>query len=334
MNKTNDQFIPIAIKDFAQKVICDGHLYLRSKEGRRFYLMQPGILIDENFIKKYASLSAIFEYHQVGQEDICKQFNGYFKELKYLQFERDLREKSSEIVKAFRNKFSNAENHFLIFALACFNEFNALPREDLLKLHNTDIHLFRKSLYSAAFSIIIALSNDFYHYPMLKDFYNLTFALDIGLCEGQYSYFVAEACNKENQFPGKAAEWMRSEKATKAEIDLFLNHPLKSFDYFNRNKSIFSYPELIHVALFQHEIANGCGFPRGIPKGQISGWEAVVILATSLVEIRDDHPFENSVIEYIVNFTNQKLHELPVQRTFSKLCISLADIHEVKGEAV
>jgi hypothetical protein len=321
MKPTSQDFTQMPIKDFAKKIICDGHLYLRTKEGRRFYLMKPGILIDQSFIKKHATHQTVFEYVPVVDEVKLSQFQTLFKELKYLQFEKDLRLKTADVISFFKGVYE-LDGHFLNFALACFLEFNAIPEEYLIKMHEADLHLFRKSLYSAAFAVIIGFANDFYHYPMIKDFYNLTLGLDLGLCESNYSYFVAEACNKENQKPGSGKDWMQSEGASDLELEVFLSHPKKSHEFFKKQKGLLAYPELVEITLYQHELSNGKGFPRGIPKSQVSGWEAVVILASSMVEIRDEYDFECDVLNFIVSFKNQKLTEIPVQRVYQKLSMA------------
>lgn len=332
MKPANEKLIALPIKDLAKKIICDGHLYLRSNVGRRFYLMKPGIMIEESFIKKYATHQTVFEYSPVTDNIVTAQFTTLFRELKYLQFEKDLRMKTQDIVAFFKGTFER-DVHFLSFAMACYNEFCALPIEDLKRMNETDLHLFRKSLYSAAFAVIIGFTNDFYHYPMIKDFYNLALGLDLGLCESHYSYFVAEACNHENAVPGSGQSWMMNEGATDLELKVFLNHPEKSHRYFQDHSELFAYPELIEVVLYQHELSNGKGFPRGIPKGQVSSWEAVVVLASSLVEIRDEYAFESDVMNYLVSFQNQKLADMPVQRVYQKLCMGLGDIFKVKESA-
>jgi hypothetical protein len=332
MKSENEKTVSLPIKDLAKKIICDGHLFLCSKEGRKFYLMKPGIMIDESFIKKHATNNTIFEYSQVTNTTVTAQFTTLFRELKYLQFEKDLRMKSQDIVAFFKATFEK-DIHFLSFAMACHNEFCALSIEDLKRMHETDVHLFRKSLYSAAFAVIIGFTNDFYHYSMIKDFYNLTLGLDLGLCESHYSYFVAEACNRENQAPGTGLLWMKNEGASDLELDVFLNHPLRGHKFFQEHSELFAYPELIEVVLYQHELSNGKGFPRGIPKGQVSSWEAVVIFASSLVEISVDYKFESSVLDFIYSFENQKLSDLPIQRVYKKLCMGLGDIFKIKENA-
>ena len=79
------------------------------------------------------------------------------------------------------------------------------------------------------------------------------------------------------------------------------------------------YPELAETILYQHELSNGSGFPRGIPKSQVSNWEAVTILSDSMVEIIKAYNFETSVVDYINNFKNSKVTDLPIARVYKKL---------------
>lgn len=327
MNKENQNLTKLAVKDFAKKVICDGHLFLRIG-NRKFYLMKPGVFVDSAFIKKHAISNSIFDYESVVSYQVKEKFKTYFKELRYLNLEKDLRIKCSEIVRYFNEVYST-DTHFLSFALACYEEFCVMPLDQQSKLHETDIYLFRKSLYSAAFSIIVAMTNDYYHYLMIKDFFNLTFFLDYGLCEKDYSYFVSEACNHENQKPGQGKLYLEDNKASKEEKKVFFDHPEKSYQHLKIQK-ILNFPELAEAILYQHEISDGTGFPRGILKGQVSSWEAVVIFSDSLVEILSDYNFEKDVVNYIKKFKNLKLKDLPVSRVYKKLCLGLDMFNDLK----
>lgn len=327
MKAMTHNFIRLPVKDLAKKIICDGHLFLSSGE-RKFYLMKPGVFVDPAFIKKHAVNNPVFDFDAVINQDVKEKFKSLFRELKYLQFEKDLKLKCFEIVNYFHTVYSSKE-HFLSFALACHEEFCQVSAEDQLRMHETDIHLFRKALYSSAFSIVIGMANDFYHFLMLRDFYNLTFSLDIGLCESNYSYFVAEACNAENREPGSGKLFLGTERASEFEFEVYLKHPERSYKFL-REASLLSYPELAEVTLYQHELSSGTGFPRGIVQSQISSWEAVVIFSDSLVEITTDYSFENEVISYLLNFKNQKLKDLPVLKVFKKLCSAFEDLHQKK----
>jgi hypothetical protein len=309
--------IKLPVKDLAKRKIADGHVYLSTSEGRKFYLLKPGMLLDEEFIKKHAQLNTVFDFDQVSNAVVMENFTRLFKELRYLQFEKDLKLQSLKIIGEFYQVHSD-EKHFLSFAQSCFDVFNLVPHETLKKLHSQDTQLFRKSFFSAAFCVITALSNDFYHFMMLRDFYNISFLLDFGLCDTNYSYYVAQACNHENKLPGRGREWLAQEKASAQETSVFLNHPRKSYDYIKKS-NLLAFPELAEAVLYQHELSSGKGFPKGIPRNFVSGWEAVIMFADSLVEISDSFNFESRVIEHLMLFQNSKLKELPVGKVHHKL---------------
>ena len=327
MKTETQNFIKLQVKDLSKKIVCEGHLFL-SSGGRKFYLMKPGVFVDPGFIKKYAVSNHAFDFESVINDDVKEKFKLLFRELRYLRFEKDLREKSFEILGYFHRVFSDNE-HFLSYALACHEEFCQVPFEEQLRMHETDMHLYRKALYAAAFSVIVALANDYYDFLMLRDFYNLTFMLDIGLCQTSYSYFVAQACNEENKNPGSGKEFLQKEKASDFEMEVFLKHPAKSYEVL-KSLSILAYSELAEVTLYQHELSDGTGFPRGVFKGQVSSWEAIVIFADSLVEIVTDYTFENEVLKYLLEFQNQKLKDLPVNRVYKKLCFTLDHFKALK----
>lgn len=332
MKLDEQKFIKIPIKDLAKISLCGGHLYIHSKEGRRFYVLKPGSYIDREFVKKYALMNAVFDYLPVTDEETMETFRNLFKELRYLQFEKDLREKSREIIKFFVRTFST-DLHYLNFAMVCFQEFNQIPEETLQAMFETDMNLFKKSLYSAAFSTIVALANDYHHFPILRDFYQMTFALDVGLCGQSYSYFVAQACNQENKRPGSGQTWLRSQRATSDELKTFLEHPSHSHAFFQKHANLLAHPELSEVALYQHELSDGQGFPRGIPKSLVSSWEAIVLLSDSLVEIEDQQSFETHVCKFLLAFQNEKLSTLPVTRVYKKLKLALEHFRAAKESA-
>lgn len=327
MIKEIQKFTKLPVKDLAKKIICDGHLFLSSGE-RKFYLMKPGIFVDPLFIKKHAPNNPSFDFDPVVDDSVKEKFKNLFRELKYLQFEKDLKKKSFEIVQYFHEVYST-ENHFLTFAMACHEEFCKLPLELQSKIHETDLHLYRKCLYSAAFSVIVGMTNDFFHFMMLRDFYNLTFCLDVGLCDDNYSYFVAEACNAENKSPGSGIIYLETEKASDLEKAVYLNHPERSYECIKK-EAFLAYPELAEVSRYQHELSDGSGFPRKILKGQVSSWEAVVIFSDSLVEILPEYHFEKDVLNYLVNFQNKKLSDLPVGKVFKKLHASFNFFEQAK----
>jgi hypothetical protein len=332
MKLDEQKFIKIPIKDLAKLSLCGGHLYIHSKEGRKFYVLKPGSYIDREFVKKYALMNAVFDFAPVTDEEVMATFKTLFKELRYLQFEKDLKEKSREIIQFFVKTFST-DQHFLNFAIICFQEFNQIPEDTLQAMFETDMHLFKKSLYSAAFSVIVALTNDYHHFPILRDFYNITFALDVGLCGQSYSYFVAQACNQENKKPGTGQAWLKNQRATIEEIKTFIEHPAHSYAFFQEHADLLVHPELAEIALYQHELSDGQGFPRGIPKSLISSWEAVVLLSDSLVEIEDLQSFETHVHQYLLTFLNEKLNLLPVIRVYKKLKGALEHFSAAKETA-
>lgn len=316
MTGSTQLFTTMPIKDLAQKSVCDGHVFLMIGE-KKFYLLKPGILVDPQFIKKYAASQSTFLFEQVSDNVVKETFKNYFKELRYLKFERDLKEKCFEIVKYFYEVYSGPE-HLMSFAMACYEEFCLISFEDQIKMHETDMHLFRKSLYSAAFSVLFGMTNDYFHYLMLKDFYNLTFSLDIGLCDSNYSYYVAEACNAENREPGTGKYYLMKEKASELEVEVYFKHPEKSYSFI-KEKAILNHPELAEIVLYQHELSSGRGFPRGVSKGQTSTWESIVILASSIVEISSEYNFENDVLNYLILRKMDKLKDLPVYKVYTKL---------------
>lgn len=315
MNKKNAEKI-IGVRELAKKTLCDGKLFL-NVGGKNILLMSSGTFIDDHFIKKHAAINSKFVIEQEINHEIKSEFKRLFKELKYSQFEKDLKLKCLEIVDTFYKVYKE-KNHFISFAVAAYEEFCLLPREVQSSLHEADVNLFRKTLYSSAFSILIAIANDFFHYLVLRDLYNVTFSLDIGLAGDKYTYYISEACNRENRSPGEGILYLESQNVSRAERELYLQHPRLGSEKIN-SLGILSYPKLSQIILFQHELSSGEGFPEGIKKGQMSIWDSIVILADSLVEISSEHEFEKNVITYFYSLEETRIHDLPVSRALKNL---------------
>lgn len=316
------EMMKISIKELAKFSICPGHLYLQTSSERQFYLMKPGMYIDKNFLNKHLNLQTEFELNPIISVQIQDEFFRLLKEFNYLHFEMDIRKKCRELIIYF-SKIFTSESHFLNFAIPCFQHFNNLHPAYLQVMSDVDVYLLRKAIYSAAFSVLISFCNGIYHPLMVKDIYNLTLSLDVGLCRKNYSYFVAQACNEENKNPGNGMKWLQQEKATPEEIDIFLSHPNESYKLYEQGKIKLLHRELAQIILYQHELSNGKGFPRGIKKGLVSSWESVVILADSLVGIEKEFDFENRVIEFLYQFESKKLKNLPLNKIYQRLCHSL-----------
>jgi hypothetical protein len=314
--------ILVPIDEFAKKKICEGHLYLKTKDGSSFCLMKPGIFIDPAFIEKHKIRKSIFNLEPVTNGDVKNQFVTILNEYKNLEFEKELKQKAVEIIRLFEKHYSH-QQHFLNYAIACFDVFCDVPDDLLEKLNETDVHLFQKALYSASLAILIGLSNEFFNPVLLKDLFNLTMSLDLGLCDNDYSFYVSQACDEENKIPGSGRRWLLDHNASQLEMNVFLGHPERSYHLIKEQAGFLVHSELSEIILYQHELKDGTGFPRGIPKGLISSWESVVILADAMVEIHEHRELEEDALNFVYNFKNHKLNLLPVEKVFNKLCLSL-----------
>lgn len=316
MEKITKNTETITINDLAKKVICDGYLYINGV-SKKFTLLKPGIFIDADFIKKYAVKNQKFEFESVIDRTEIDQFKILFSTLRKMNFEKHVRNQCKEILNSFF-KYYSSDQHFLNWALACYEHFCSVSLDIQNRIHESDIYLYRKSLYSAGFSVLICLCNDFYHYKMISDLYNLTFLVDVGLCGKDFSYNVAEACNQESRIPGSGRFYLHQQNVSEVEQDLFYDHPELSYKMIKDLKLLY-YPELAECVLYQHELADGTGFPRGVTRSEVSRWEAVVMLSNSLIDISSSYEWEMSPLEFIKTFNIHKCHDVAVGAVFNNL---------------
>jgi len=302
--------------NFWDQTLSPGHLFIQMGP-KLLSLLEAGQVIDKNYLNKYKN-SKLFIESKIDSKKY-EMFMELFDQLKNIKFEKPNRDHCKLIMSKIVEDWSSSDSHLLTFALACFNTFNSLPTSELSRIDNTDIRLFKKSLYSSCIAVVTAMSNDFYEFSILQDFYQITFVMDFGLCDASYSFHIANAVDAESTGAGNGLLYLEKAKASVNERNLFLGHPEKSYKLLESEHINLHYPELSSIVLYQHETTTGNGFPRGITKREVSSWDAICLYADSIVKMTAIEQLESNCMSYLISESNLKQDLLPVKRVFMKL---------------
>ncbi len=301
---------------FWEQVLTPGRLLLQMGP-KLLPLLEAGQVIDQKFLAKYKNSKLIVE--SAIDEELYLHLKFLFSDLKTKKFEKDQRELAKKILGSVLTGWKKKDSHLLTFALACFECLNTLPAEELTKIDSTDIRLFKKALYSSALSVITAMSNDYFEFNLIKDLYQVTFVLDVGLCDSNYSYHIAGAVDEESKKAGSGLIYLDKVHASTQEKNLFLKHPEKSHDLIESYQFSMTYPELCQIVLYQHETTSGTGFPRGVTKREISTWDAVCLYADGIVMMSSIEDLEKNTLDYILKKSIEKQNLLPIKKVFTRL---------------
>jgi hypothetical protein len=317
---------------FWEQTLSSGRLLLQMGP-KRISLLEAGQLIDKNHLKKYQDSNLVLDV--CTDQDKYEEYVSLFSDLKNKKFEKDQRELAKKILKAVFEDWKKEQTHLLTFATACFDSFNTLPREELVKIDNTDLRLFKKAIYASAIAVVAAISNDYFEFNLIKDLYLVTFVLDVGLCDTNYSYHIAMAVDEESKLAGAGIDYLKTVHASEKEHELFLKHPEKSHDLIESLAFNMSYPELSEIVLYQHETTQGSGFPRGVTKREISTWDAVCLYADGVVMMSSLSEFEKSPLRYLLEKSFEKQDHLPIKKVFLRIknAISYFDNYSLEERA-
>ena len=277
--------------------------------------------MEEEFILKYKKkgLESIYQLPVISDETLTK-FQGQWERFKNCRNQNEQYLMRDDIVGAVANTFlKENDKSFLSFVISCFDEFYHCPKEVIDNLQARSMTIYTRSLLMSSLSTIILLSNGHVDYHFLKDFYNLCYLLDLGLMqEGQLSFLITQACEKERNHPGSGLSYLRDTVNNLSDLGKFKSHPELSYEVSSKYKDSFQYPEILDLIKIHHEKQNGSGFPRALNSTMLSSTEMMLIAVEYIVPFKE-HIFlkgdgKEVLSEYFDNIKKlENYKELPIQ---------------------
>lgn len=265
--------------------------YLSMETGKPFLLLNPGDVVEQEFVDKYQNkgMRSFFILEAVNDANV-QQFKLLFERLKERQLDEERTQAASDILILFKNIYwsgSTPGNILdLIFSLnITFYKLDEKIGQEMQKVSNL---MFTRSLMMAALGVITALIDDVNDFEMLQDIYHACFLLDYGLVSDDYSYVIGQANEEERIHPGQGLGHIATNTFNKDDILFFRNHSAKSISKIKDEcMKVFKYQEVLVMILRHHELKDGSGFPHGLMEKEMRSFETIPILIDHLIPSDD-----------------------------------------------
>ena len=298
--------------DFQANMICQDFVYLQMKSSK-LLMARPGEWINQKMFEKLHGLQKSLIIESVVDNQIKEKFKSLLQTHLKAKFQSEINSSVTELMETFQTYMRHG-GAFYSWAQSCFEVMSKVSDEQINEMNEVDLKLVKKAYLTAALAVWLSCINGLHYPSFLEDIYHLAFFQDVGLISEGYSFYVMEAIEKEHELPGSGYLHLLDMKASEDEIDLYRNHPLKSFDYLSKLE-ILNNQELSHALLTQHEVSSGEGF-LGFSESVLSTWEEILILSDQLVPYQSLDYYD--VGEGLNSLKEDKISSLPVKKVVSK----------------
>lgn len=323
-----DRLMKVSFEDLLKDVIALGYIYYFPKFGKPKLLLSAGEAIANSLLEKFHNLgkSEFYVYPLANKEFINMGFE-ILQELRSRSSEQEKFKAKEQFKKLVVETFWRGERSgslldlIILFNRVFYQQDNLVTQE----CQSGSLIIYNRSFRVAAFSTSVAIFLDYLDFDFLKDFYNVNLLLDYGLFNGNFSYSVLEALEREQKQGGSGLEYLHANGGSVGEADQLHDHPRVGYE---KLKQFFdadlTYPELLKIILTHHENEDGSGFPLGVSHREINEFEAISILADHIFPFQSyvyNHDDGKRLFWDLVNqFSNSKDYiGFPVKRVMSKL---------------
>lgn len=260
------------------------HIYLKNqKESKPILIKKAGSYLDKDFIEKIKSQKEkYYETKIYSEENVDVLFQSLKKfESSFLLFEKQ------EVKNNFTLWLDEKKYSLVEWSLAFERTFSKVPEKLVQDFSKVSEKLYLHSKFTAMLSSLSAILLGYDDPKLIQDIYHVGFFLDSGFLHKDFSYFVLESCEHERLSPGSANQYFERVMASKKERDLFLNHPIYSFNQAMMYQEIFYNIDLIEIIKSHHERPMGEGFPLGIPHHHQTKIESLISLSSRFLSYLD-----------------------------------------------
>lgn len=299
----------ILLEQLKENSICLGHLFL--KMGEKYFLMlRAADFIDREFIEKYKKKGIEkFYYYPVANNNLIQKYQNFWNELKNSRLEKEKIQLIEMIFIELGKDYwiEGNEHSFIDFIIACYNEFYNLGNDIINLLQSTSHILYTRAIQVGAHVLIAAMANGYTDFNFLKDLYNVCFVLDYGLVSTNFNWNIINACEFERNNPHLGKKAIKNILPNPDDYELFINHPIKSFELLLQEKEKFNFPEILWAIKVHHEKNNGSGFPKGLTYNVISDWESIIQYADYVVAF-EERTYQNGDYAFVFKNSFQNLY--------------------------
>ncbi len=322
-----DDVVDISLDSLTAGTICRHHLFYSLAGGKKVIsLLHAGDLIDSDFIQKYKtknikSLSGI----EVANESLIQEYKLEWGNFKQARSQRERMQVRDQLLEKIKQDFLILKNKsFLSYVIACYETFFDCPDEVIELYQQKSVILYTRSLMMSAKLTCLTIAGNYLDFHFIKDFYNTAFLLDYGLVMSNgLNYTITHACELERSEPTSGVQYLKDMGRSSYELDLFLNHPIRSHEYAQKFEDRFSYPELLDFIKLHHEKGDGSGFPNGYFYAGMGRTEGLLAFCDYLIPFTDHIYRKNDgpiiFIDYFENLKNLNTKNMLPIKTFVRM---------------
>ena len=282
-----DDLQTISVSDLNAGSISRSHIFfLLQGSSKAILLLRAGDYIEQSFINKYIEKGVMHLWQlEIAKLTDINKYKDLLEKLSHSQNSGNQLEVKDQILRAVTSDFYiSDEKTFLSFVIACFDTFYLYPVHVINQYQEVSMTLYSRALLTSSVSVLASLVNGYLDYYYMRDFYNVCFIMDYSLVEySSYHFTTAMACEAERKEPGTGLLLLKQMNRSAGEEQLFLNHPIISYEYALEYQDQFKYPEIQNFIKFHHEKKDGSGFPEGLCYSVLSDAETILSFCDNLI---------------------------------------------------
>ena len=310
-------------KELASWKLAPGDIYYQTPATEKLLLLKRcGDLLEESWVTKMRNNSGL-RFRDLVHLKRVAEISSQWEQWKTIEDPAEFEKAGLRLCDVIRGGLHSEGGITLLdWAFVCHQQFKPDEELQLNMLAKHEV-LHRRGLYVSALSVLFAIACGYSDSKFLQELYQTAWLLDSGLLHDDFSYWIAVACQAEKQRPGSGLEFLKHKKASHSEIELFLQHPVLGHSMaMQRFEKKFQNPGLLNIILHHHELADGRGFPHGIPMAAMSDWESILVMADQMIDYREEvikGYAEQGLRECWQVLRRLPLRNLPIQRVLSKI---------------
>ncbi|MCT4642865.1 MAG: hypothetical protein N4A33_11300 [Bacteriovoracaceae bacterium] len=259
-----------------------GHLFI-AIGARNILFLRAGDFVTKEIYEKYCKSS--IKILSPLDQDAVNTIEDYLRIIKVgSSSEEEKLTAKSDLLLFFRRKCLNGDLSVLNFYYAFKKLFKLYDLDLAYEQYKVSHILNHRAILSATLSTLSALMLNVVDFSCLKDIFNTSFFMDVGLIKQSIPCFhIMQAAEKERLNIGDGKKYLEHLVASDTLISIFDQHPIFSYDMIRRSIQKFSYPEIAKIVKCHHENLEGTGFPSSMSYHVTSKFEQIIHYSDTII---------------------------------------------------
>lgn len=313
---------PLDGEELSRWELAPGDIFIISPAGKILRLKRAGDVLEPKWREHY-SHSHQLRLLPLVNADRVRSLTEFYQTWERAQDPAEAELAADAFVDAVKSGMSKDGGLAMLdWAMTCHGLFE--PDMKLIEEFQAQhVVLYRRGLLVSSLSVLFSLACGYRDPLFLREIYQAAWYLDAGLIDESFTYWVALACQAERMKPGEGGKFLIAQAASEKEHALFFTHPRRSYERAQTElQARLTFGELLLSVLHHHEKSDGSGFPEKSCLSVLSDWEALMVLADSLVDYREEILEKNlrqGWQELWSVFLARPVQALPIQSVVAKL---------------